>query len=82
MNLRNKTYKGYTLDEAKSELSTWKEAKKAAATGKSYNIGSRSLTRYDLSEINKEIQFFSNIVDVLSNSSTGLTKVIARQIRR
>ena len=45
MNAR--TYRGYTLSEAQSELQVWKAAKRYAAAGKSYTVGTRSLTRYD-----------------------------------
>ena len=76
-----KTYKGYSLEEAKTELELWKEARRAAATGKSYQMGSRQLTRYDLSEINEQISFFANVIDTLSGSSGGLVRVIAR-VRR
>lgn len=77
-----KTYKGYTLAEARAELEAWKEAKRAAATGKSYTIGRRALTRYDLVEINREIAFFGEIVDTLSSGrGGGLRSVLARQPR-
>lgn len=69
--MKARTYKGYTLPEAQKELELWKEAKRAAATGKSYQIGSRMLTRYNLAEINREIGEFAGIVDVLSGASGG-----------
>jgi hypothetical protein len=75
------TYRGYTLTEAKAELELWKEAKRAAATGKSYTIGSRQLTRYDLAEINREIDRFAEIVGALSTGRTAPTKVYGRQSR-
>ena len=84
MTKRNSTYQGYTLAEAQSELETWKEAKRAAATGKSYMLGSRMLTRYSLVEINDQIKYFAGVVDKLGNSTTsasGLTKVLARRRR-
>lgn len=36
-------------------IAKWKAAYKAATTGKSYSIGNRSLTRQDLSEINRQL---------------------------
>ena len=77
----SKTYLGYTLEEARAELELWKEAKRAAATGKSYLIGGRSLSRYDLAEINREIERFANMVDALSGRATGPVTVYARQPR-
>jgi hypothetical protein len=76
-----KTYRGYTLEEARAELELWKEAKRAAATGKAYTIGSKQLTRYNLAEINREIDRFSEIVDGLSTGRSSPVKVYARQSR-
>lgn len=40
-------------------IAEWKAAYRAASTGKSYSIGSRTLTRYDLSEIRKQLDWLS-----------------------
>ncbi len=78
--MKTRTYHGYTLAEAKNELELWKEAKRAAATGKRYKIGTRELDRYSLAEINAEISRFAGIVDRLSGASgSGLTMVQARR---
>jgi len=76
-----KTYKGYTLSEAKDELASWKAAHRAASTGKSYTIGTRQLTRYDLPEIRRTIADFAAIVDALSGGHTSPVKVYARKSR-
>jgi hypothetical protein len=76
------TYRGYTQTEARAELELWKEAKRAAATGKSYMIGSKQLTRYDLAEIDRQIAFFAEIADALSTGRSSPVKVYARQARR
>lgn len=76
-----KRIKGYTLKEAQEELEVWKDAKRNAATGKSYQIAGRSLTRYDLSEINREIEFFSGIINSFHLGSSGPIRVIARMRR-
>ena len=52
-----------------------------AAVGKSYTVGTRSLTRYDLGEINREIAFFSDIVDTLGGASRGPVRVRGVVIR-
>ncbi len=75
MNARTRTYRGYTLAEAQEELRVWKTAKRYAAVGKSYSIGTRSLTRYDLDEINREIAFFSDIVGTLEGGARGPVRV-------
>lgn len=79
MNAR--TYRGYTLSEAQSELQVWKTAKRYAAVGKSYSIGTRSLTRYDLDEINREIAFFSDVVTALEGGGHGPVRVQGVVIR-
>lgn len=81
MSTKPRTYKGYTLAEAQSELELWKEAKRAAATGKSYKMGSRELDRYSLPEINGEINNFAEIINVLTSNRVGPFKVRARQSR-
>jgi len=80
--MRERTYKGYTLAEARKELENWKEAKRAAATGKSYQIGSRMLTRFSLAEINREIDKFAEIIDVLSGVSGGGPVFVQARMRR
>lgn len=75
------TYKGYRLSEAQTELANWKNALRAAATGKAYLIGSRQLTRYDLVEIRRTIALFTEIVDVLSGAPSSPVKVYARKSR-
>lgn len=77
-----RTYNGYRLDEATQELELWKEARRFAATGKSYQMGSRQLTRYDLSEINSQITFFARAIEALrAGSGGGPVRVIARMHR-
>lgn len=78
---RQTTHKGYSLDEAKQGLELWKEAKRAAATGKSYKIANRELTRQDLPDINAEIDRFAGIVQSLSTRSSGIIRVSARKRR-
>lgn len=47
-----------TLEEARENLQLWLSAERAAASGKSYTIGNRSLTRADLSDIADRIRFW------------------------
>ncbi len=77
----NRTYKGYTLDEARTDLELWKEAKRAAATGQSYSIGGRQLTRYNLAEINAQISGFTEIISALESGHSSPVKVRARMHR-
>lgn len=54
-----------TLEEAKDNLRMWVEAQQAVATGQSYKIGTRSLTRASLSDILKMIRYWQNVIDEL-----------------
>lgn len=65
----------WTLQEAKESLALWREAEAAVATGQAYKIGTRSLTRADLSEIAKRIQYWRNEVDRLENGRKAGARV-------
>ena len=54
-----------TIDAAKENLQIWLEAQKAVSTGQSYKIGTRSLTRASLKEINDMIKYWLNVIDQL-----------------
>lgn len=49
-----------TIEEAQENLRLWLDAEKAVATGQSYKIGTRSLTRANLSDITDRIKFWRN----------------------
>lgn len=55
----------WTLEEARTNLNRWLEAEAAVALGQAYTIGDRSLTRADLSQIAKRIDFWRNEVETL-----------------
>lgn len=68
-----------TIEEAQANLRMWLEAEKAVATGQSYEIGSRKLTRANLSAITERIKFWRNEVANLergSDGGVGVTRVI------
>lgn len=60
-----------TIDEAKENLRMWLDAEKAVATGQSYQIGTRKLTRVNLSEIAERIAFWRNEMEKLESGRTG-----------
>lgn len=62
---------GITLEEAKNFLEIWLEAERRVSTGQSYTIGSRSLTRVNLSEIADRIEYWRNKVGQLEADPTG-----------
>lgn len=57
----------WTKEEARDMLTLWIEAEKAVATGQSYKIGTRSLTRADLSDIAARIKFWRGELEALED---------------
>lgn len=57
---------GITLPQSESQLSAWLAADLAVASGQSYSIAGRSVTRADASEIRENIQFWDRQVKRLS----------------
>lgn len=66
----------WTLDEAKAQLQTWIEAESAVATGQSYKMGSRSLTRASLSDIVGRIKFWRAEVERLEKGRSAGARVM------
>ena len=64
-----------TIEEAKEYLRIWLDAEKAVATGQSYKIGTRSLTRADLSDISERIKYWRNEVNKLESGSGNGARV-------
>lgn len=60
------------LTKAKAMLDMWLEAEVAVSQGKSYTIGSRSLTRNSLREIRNAQQYWSQKVEELSTGQSGI----------
>ena len=57
----------WTLEEAQNQLAIWIEAESAVATGQSYRIGTRQLTRASLREISERIKYWRAEVERLKN---------------
>ena len=57
---------GITLEQAEAKLSTWMDADDKVASGQSYSIAGRSLTRADAAEISNKIEFWDRQVKRLS----------------
>ena len=57
---------GITVEYAKEQLEIWLKANAVIATGQSYKIGTRWLTRVDSSSILEQIKFWQNQVNQLS----------------
>lgn len=58
---------GITLETAQKHLDAWLEAELTVTTGQSYTIGSRVLTRANLTEIRNAIDYWNKKVIALDN---------------
>lgn len=58
---------GITLEIARKHLEAWLTAELEVTTNQSYTIGSRTLTRANLAQIRKQIEFWNNKVAELEN---------------
>ncbi len=69
---------GITIEIAKEHLNIWLEAERIVATGQSYTIGSRTLTRANLNEIRKTIDYWENKVSAIekSNKNNGRNRIL------
>lgn len=52
----------FSIEQAKEMHQLWFDAYKDASSGKAYTIEGRSLTRQDLPQIKKELQYWSDII--------------------
>lgn len=66
-----------TIEEARENLAMWLHAERAISTGQSYKIGTRSLSRADLSMVASRIAFWRNEIEKLENGQRGLRVVRA-----
>lgn len=62
---------GITLELAQSRLDEYLAAEAAALSGRSYSIGTRTLSRQDLSEIRAGIEIWDARVKRLSGGRNG-----------
>lgn len=59
---------GITLETAQKHLDAWLEAEAAVTAAQSYTIGSRTMTKADLAEIRRTIEFWNRKVVELENA--------------
>ena len=67
---------GITLAQAEAALALWVAADQAVASGQSYSIKDRSLTRANAAEITEKIEYWNNWVKKLSRSARGRTRYV------
>ena len=74
----------YTLSEAREMLSLCKEAHRELLVGqaKSYRIGTREFTAFDLDELREEERYWANQVEALSGTvrTSRVTRVVPRDL--
>lgn len=68
---------GITLAQAEAKLTLWMAADDAVASGQSYSIGGRSLSRADAKMIADNIDRWDAKVKQLSASTTGGIKIFS-----
>ena len=66
---------GITLETAQKQLDLWIAAEEKVTHGQSYQIGNRSLTYADLTQIGKRIDYWSNKVTELSQQRKGRNRM-------
>lgn len=64
-----------SLDEAQQLRDAYKAALLAVASGKSYTIGTRTLTRADERFIERKFAEYDQLVDALANGTSGGVRV-------
>lgn len=69
----------FTLAYAQARLSDWLKALEVTATGASYSIGNRTLTRQDNVTIRAEIQRWHNTVLAVRAWSNGVQRPLGAQ---
>lgn len=67
---------GMTAVTAQTHLDAWLAANLALATSQSYKVGTRSLTRADGAEVQRQIAYWTNEVQRLSSGRGRGARVI------
>ena len=73
------TTKMLELKRLRKLLDDYYTALEYASAGKSYMIGTRNLTRYDLAEIRKTIEWLENKIDSLETGIGSRAFVVPRR---
>ena len=65
---------GITLEQAQAQLAIWVAADAAVASGQSYSIKDRSLSRADAAEITRKIDYWNGWIVKLTQRSSGVRR--------
>ena len=71
---------GIKLEKAQKHLDAWLEAELTVTTGQSYTIGSRALTRANLTEIRNAIDYWNKKVIGLENAKKAGSRNRVRRV--
>jgi hypothetical protein len=65
-------------ETAKRHYAAWLEAELELTTHQSYKIGTRSMTKADLAEVRKQLQYWKNEVTAFENAAArkGRSRII------
>jgi hypothetical protein len=62
----------FSKELCERKLNTWLAAEESIATGQSYQIGTRMLTRADLDEVRKEMEYWAEkLAEAEAEDKTG-----------
>lgn len=62
----------FTRELCEKKLETWLAAEESIATGQSYQIGTRMLTRANLKEVREEMEYWSGkLAEIEAEEKTG-----------
>lgn len=74
----------YTLSEARENLEIWKTCLKELAEGqaKSYRVGSREFTAFDIDEVRRMVEYFGDLVESLEGKvrTTRVSRIVPRDL--
>ncbi|MDX8367772.1 DUF6148 family protein [Cytobacillus sp. IB215665] len=70
----------WDLATAKKHLDAWLEAELAVSTGQSYRMGPSQLTRADLGEIRKQVEYWKREVIRLQSGKRRARRIVPRDL--
>ena len=71
---------GITLETAQKHLDAWLQAELTVTTGQSYTIGSRVLTRANLTEIRNAIDYWNKKAIALESAKKAGGRIKVRRV--
>ncbi len=64
----------FTIDEINAQLEGWKKALTAVSTGQEYSVAGRKLTRADLPEIRKTLEWLNREKDKIEKGGSAVVR--------